>query len=84
MTNKINLSQVAKILFLAILGVFFNAIHSNATGARKKVECRTLDRYDNVLANGNRCDFGWSECLSNPCPSPDGTRVEYETPSMSD
>ncbi|MFC5625856.1 hypothetical protein [Algoriphagus winogradskyi] len=76
-----------KLLFGSALFLVFNFFSislSVASGARKVVNCRTLDVYDNVLANGSRCDFGWSDCIPNPCPSPDGTRVEWEAPSMGD
>lgn len=77
----------SKIYFLAILLGFSSFLINNgaqASGAKKAVKCRTLDTEDNVLAYGSKCDFGWSDCLSNPCPSPDGTRVEYEDASMAD
>ncbi|MBN7817792.1 hypothetical protein [Algoriphagus pacificus] len=70
-------------VFSFALFSFYFSLSADA-GTKKRVECRTLDVNGMVLANGNRCDFGWTDCISNECPHPDGTRVEYDGPSIGD
>lgn len=69
-----------KILLLGMIlfsaTYFASSLH--ADGGKKPIMCRTVDAEDNVLSYGNRCDFGWSQCIANSCPSPDGTRVEFQ------
>ncbi|MFC3415603.1 hypothetical protein [Algoriphagus hitonicola] len=59
-------------------------LESSALGSRKKVSCVTVDYEGNVLSEGRRCDWGWNDCLSNPCPNPDGTIVEWEDQTFGD
>lgn len=65
------------ILILFVLSFSF-IYQSFADGGRKPVKCRTLDAEGNELGFGSRCDIGWSQCIPNTCPSPDGTIVEWE------
>lgn len=65
--------MVLALLVFSILPIF----ESHALGSRKLVSCRTVDAEGNVLSEGNRCDFGWNDCIPNPCPNPSGTIVEW-------
>ena len=73
------------VLILFMLSFSFS-FQTFAEGGRKSVKCRTLDAEGNELAIGSRCDIGWNQCIPNPCPSPNGTLVQWEDemPSVGD